>query len=307
MVHKKSEYGLQFLKLSNDLRAQIWRENVRFREAQKRMHLSDHYWRYQLIDDQCDCDEDSNVPEESIRSNETSTLCKTEKFSKLFEDKGLQTIETTKVIDNQLLNEKESKVKHNPLPKVSEETAGSSESNASKTATSMQNNTFSTEHLNRNDNNGTSRGSFNTKEILDSRSTDDAVSRKAVHSHLNRSPTRNALKNYHSGEKSVPVFAAFGWNDSDKNVGGQKTYNVRAPVGQVHTSALLASGNRLKELESHLAMALKKRQQERSHHHQGPVNLSGIWMTEYQENFSKGQREPLVRNAFARPIVWRFS
>lgn len=52
-----------------------------------------------------------------------------------------------------------------------------------------------------------------------------------IHSHLNPSPTRNVRKSYLS--KLTPVFAAFGWNDSDKNLGDQKTYNVRAPVNQV--------------------------------------------------------------------------
>lgn len=52
-------------------------------------------------------------------------------------------------------------------------------------------------------------------------------------SFLNPSPTRNTLKLYQSQSQKKTVFAPFGWNDLHKDVGDQKTFNVRAPMDQV--------------------------------------------------------------------------
>ncbi|KAK3918088.1 Centriole, cilia and spindle-associated protein [Frankliniella fusca] len=310
MVHKKSEYGLQFLRLSNELRAQIWQENVKFREAQKRLNLSDHYWRYQLIDDTCDCDEDSNAPDESIRSDVKSIPRKSENLFKSSEEKGVQTTDIEKVTrckDENTVTQEPSVTLDPNMMNISEETTCAKPANSSH-------NSSPSKHSSVKRKSDLLKKSLNLKDILCyqqndnySQIADDVSLRRSVYSRLNRSPTRNALKSYHSEERGAPVFASFGWNDTEKDVGDQKTYNIRAPAGQVQPSALLASANRLKELESHLNMEWKRRQQERQLHHQGPVNLSGIWMTEYQENFSKGQREPLIRKTFARPIVWRIT
>ena len=70
------------------------------------------------------------------------------------------------------------------------------------------------------------------KDHISSKATDSHGS-NLVYSHLTQTPARNVLRSYPLEKKMSPVFAAFGWNDSDKNVGEQKTYNVRAPLNQV--------------------------------------------------------------------------
>ena len=45
--------------------------------------------------------------------------------------------------------------------------------------------------------------------------------------------TKTSKKAYFEGRKSP--FASFGWNDSDRDIGQKKTYNVCAPENQVRT------------------------------------------------------------------------
>ncbi|XP_075223425.1 uncharacterized protein LOC142325486 isoform X2 [Lycorma delicatula] len=57
MVHRKSEYRLQYHFLPENIRKQIWEDNVNLRSCRKLVNQAHHYWEYQITDtDQCDCD-----------------------------------------------------------------------------------------------------------------------------------------------------------------------------------------------------------------------------------------------------------
>ncbi|XP_067012387.2 uncharacterized protein [Anabrus simplex] len=66
MVHKKSEYRLQFHLLPKELRKQIWQDNVKFREGRRSVNQADHYWSYQLTDEKCDCDNDDDEDDGAV-------------------------------------------------------------------------------------------------------------------------------------------------------------------------------------------------------------------------------------------------
>lgn len=303
MVHKKSEYRLQFHRLSDDVRAEIWRNNFLFRESQKRMNLSDHYWRYQLIDDSCECEDvsDSGIADTRSRlprSDDMTATSHADITPRVYLNKEVQTTDLHHDSgEESVISEKknDSKEDEDTIKSVAQVPTGAGESTLEQNY----------------------RGSTNNMLQLSKHHSNTETEKLCLHSneghhkdyisHLNSSPTRNALKTHQSESKTTPVFAAFGWNDCAKNVGDQRTFNVRAPVDQVHYSALQASGKRLKDLELHLAEQLRKSRLQKSHPGIGPVNISSIWMTEYQESFCKGQRQPLARVSYRRPIVWRYT
>ncbi|XP_069682244.1 centriole, cilia and spindle-associated protein-like [Periplaneta americana] len=96
--------------------------------------------------------------------------------------------------------------------------------------------------------------------------------------------TRTNRKAYFEGKKTP--FASFGWNDSERNIGQKKTYNVSAPENEVYPPALLALKQRREDIEKYLAKAAQKRREEKSSFSASVVNHSSIWMTEYQDKFS---------------------
>ncbi|KAJ1529540.1 hypothetical protein ONE63_006312 [Megalurothrips usitatus] len=302
MVHKKSEYELQFKKLTNEIRAQIWKDNFLFRESQKRMNLSDHYWRYQLIDDVCDCDD-----EREMCTNRSKDLLSSDEGAArpiVYDNKEVRTLDFADTAKQSYSPQQESE-----RPIAAEESTVPISPAALKTDSSLPDPsptppTAVTPCIGKH--NCGDEFTIISKSKPSSQGV-QGLTKNTIHSSLNPSPTRNAMRSFYSDLKQSPVFAAFGWNDADKNVGDQKTYNVRAPANQVHHSALHASGKRLKELELHLAEQLRKKRQQKSLLSLGPVNLSSIWMTEYQESFSKGQREPISRVPNRRPIVWRYT
>ncbi|XP_039284345.1 centriole, cilia and spindle-associated protein isoform X2 [Nilaparvata lugens] len=61
MVHKKSEYRLQYHLIPEDIRKKIWTDNVTLRDSRKLSNQADHYWEYQLTDDNCVCDGEDEV------------------------------------------------------------------------------------------------------------------------------------------------------------------------------------------------------------------------------------------------------
>ncbi|XP_034249363.1 uncharacterized protein LOC117650226 [Thrips palmi] len=315
MVHKKSEYELQYHKLTNDIRAQIWKENLIFRESQKRKNSSDHYWRYQLIDDACDCERGS---EEDGVLKRWRYLNKTDEAQKpriLYQDMAVQTSDCDETVHKvPHLEESAADVPlelKTPFKEDSSKcTSPVAKADIPENCTTALNGSSSFNQQISSFNEERNKSRENLQSVIHNLNPTsvETPSKDVVHwSHFGLSPSRSALKNYRLKCKSEPVFAAFGCNESNIDVGSHKTYNVRAPENQVHKTALMASGKRLHELELILAEQLKKKRQERSQLLIGPVNSSSIWMTEYQECFSRGQREPLARSAFRRPVVWRYT
>lgn len=315
MVHKKSEYELQYQSLPNHIRAHIWKENFDFRESQKRLNLSDHYWRYQLIEDSCDC-ENGNEEEDVVkRYSYPKKLEETQKPLFLYQDKAVQTLDWNETIGTQSPieeNDVDVSLRKKIFP-VAEEINRSvpsvAKANISEQDTAALNGSSLFNQRTFNEPRNETKGTPQLNLIHDNKKTTHVQmpSKNAVRwSHFGLSPSRNALNHFRSKCNFDPVFAAFGCNESNTDVGSHKTYNVRAPANQVHKTALMASGKRLKDIESHVA-ELKKKQLQRSHLSIGHVNSSSIWMTEYQDCFSRGQREPLSRRALQRPVVWRYS
>ncbi|KAJ9599052.1 hypothetical protein L9F63_010509 [Diploptera punctata] len=291
MVHKKSEYRLQFHLLGKDLRTKIWQDNIIFRESCRKLNQADHYWTYQLTDEQCECEEDGeDDDDEATLPQHNFPHCVKHKilvakYGKEKEHNANQSLPEKKTLDAQ------DTAIQTPQQEERENVMQTQEnlSTAVQPATQVQPSTPQV-------------------KLQEPRSHDIATKRHAIptspaSSHL----TRTSKKSYFEGKKSP--FASFGWNDSDRDIGQKKTYNVYAPENEVYSAALLGLKRRREAIEKYLMEEAEKRRQELDSG-KGLVNHSSIWMSEYQDKFSHGRKfvpERPKSAACHRSCNWRYS
>nr|CAD7567677.1 unnamed protein product [Timema californicum] len=121
--------------------------------------------------------------------------------------------------------------------------------------------------------------------------------------------SRTSRSSYREEKRSH--WAPFGWNDSKRDVGKKKTYNVSAPVNEVYQHALKACNKRRNEIKKLLEEEEKRKQALSMDSARSAVNHSSIWMSEYQDKFNKGcprmveSKRSLSAPPVKKPIVWR--
>ncbi|XP_021923652.1 uncharacterized protein LOC110831688 isoform X2 [Zootermopsis nevadensis] len=330
MVHNKTEYRLQFHLLAKDLRKQIWQENIKFRESCRSLNRADHYWSYQLTDEQCECDNDNDdedettlPPHKSVQSqsgkegvpklqelslpsevqrqiHQQVQLTNPEKNTSFGRDMAVQ---TTELGSQEQSQQNES---HNEIQNVRQSLNTVTKSEEEHKMKEQQHSAVSSHR-------SITIQEPDSQTRVSNKAENRSETRIQPSSSRTSGLTRTSQKAYFDEKKSP--FAPFGWNDSDRNVGQKKTYNVYAPETEVYTSALLALKRRRKEIERYLAEAAQKRRQQVTLDTAGVVNHSSIWMTEYQDKFTHGNKfvtdssatRPASAPPCRKPIGWRYS
>ncbi|XP_049811682.1 uncharacterized protein LOC126259166 isoform X1 [Schistocerca nitens] len=331
MVHKKSEYRLQFHVLPNDLRKQIWQENLRFRELRRAVNQADHFWSYQLVETSDSDDEDTDQSKEvttlvGVKKGLSALTCDTENLQEVpiikqnngksvaegnkckLKDTGVQTVELQDIV---LLNKEFKDKKFSTVASNTEETKVKYERSQKKSSSSFLPPEFTkpTKAVKESDDPETTKHMRPVSASLQ-RSYDKI--RSASPCRRSRSPSprfsvlsRTRRKSYM--EQKQPVFTDFGWNDSNRNVGDKKTYNILAPEKEVHPLALQALRNRQNEIEECLAQESQVLNADQTP--MNSTNTSSIWMTEYKDKYcsqSKIQIQPRrpVSSPAQRSVSW---
>ncbi|PSN43160.1 hypothetical protein C0J52_09904 [Blattella germanica] len=286
MVHKKSEYRLQFHLLEKDLRKKIWQDNIKFRESRRVINQADHYWTYQLTDEQCECDDEEEGEEEedddettlpqhnSLKVLQTETEDVPKQHSSRLEQEQEKTLALA--THGQEAQNIAIQTPDWEFPKLSERGATISEirpesvkkhEQHSKSEENVAPLPISTHH---NSKAYQLQSQPHRVHFKNNTSVGQSTERSICSSSRTTCPTKTARKTYLEERKSP--FASFGWNDSNRDIGQKKTYN-------------------------------------------GHVNHSSIWMSEYQEKFSHGKkyvqdcfhRRPVSAPPSHRSCGWRYS
>ncbi|GLH11198.1 Uncharacterized protein GBIM_16028 [Gryllus bimaculatus] len=320
MVHKKSEYRLQFHSLTQDLRKQIWQENIRFREFQRSVNQAHHYWSYQITDEPCVCDDgteecknriqdftapvilDSLEKSSDIQGN-VQESCLSKKKSGTQRQVRLMDPETDEILAHEVAvqtpdwtpEEKASSPEDPPelhhlmknLRTSSPEYKDTKKESAGPQRPNVMISTKSPESVSTMMQSAMGSSSEDRLKFTERPASccSPEYNRRDFPSRF--SSLSKTSRKYFFEEKKMP-FVSYGWNDADKNIGEKKTYNVSAPESQVHSPALRAQKRRREDIEKYLRRELdlsKRISQTKS-----PVNLSSIWMSEYQEKFSQGAK-----------------
>jgi len=283
MLHKKSEYRLQYNKLNEDLRRQIWQDNITLRKSRLLTNQATHYWEYQLRDDPCDChvsneNDSDDGPEpphrqkhKELRQKYKQHLSNKTEGSMGAKDAREAAVQTPEwagdVSDTRLQPSDEEELRQN-VNRLTLPEAKDGQSSASRSGLSRGPRTARSQ----------SRPSRTTRKL--------ATEPKQTH------------------------FVPFGWNEKTLKVGNKLTYNVCAPKKEVHDSALQASQRRKAEVEDFLVAEKCVKHQSRTPRERICSNASSTWMSEYQEQFSARSRtsRPLSAPPAPRPpISWRHS
>ncbi|XP_063221917.1 uncharacterized protein LOC134530725 [Bacillus rossius redtenbacheri] len=387
MVHKKSEYRLQFHLLANDLRKQIWLDNLKFRESCRLTNQSHHYWSYQVTEDPCECDtlavaEDEEdvapLPPHRLKHKFLLSMYGSEKSAEkgllvpgaqlaphsveLKQQQAVHAESSAEVANKgeEILDripEKDVDVMDSTVPQDASAEAAEDHVRVEPSApplspcspvpeppTTMANTLnqpwqpapspqfrpfqpsssaaqgYQSASKNRRpsphhqDPPPAARGARKTSSDITGRQLSPirvsfptpAVDYTMVQRVPPRSvtpsrrsqgsteqpspsclshPSKTSRRMYSQERKKCP-FAAFGWNDTNKDVGHKKTYNVSAPEAKVYENALRALKKRREEIEKFLAKeaALKGHLSACDY----GVNHSSIWMSEYREKFGGG-------------------
>lgn len=295
MVHKKSEYKLQYHHLTKDLRKEIWQQNIKFRELHRSLNQAHHYWTYQVTDDKCECDSDheQGIPVHSPlhrvkhtnlaghNKSCSSDSCSQKSGGDAGREIGCQTPDWKG--EGRRMEEPGSSSRGGSPP----------ERHAAKNPGTPNVAAPSREALLPAERPQSSRRSF-SPSLKETTPPHCLRREKTVHSlpvkttSRSRSPTRFAQLSRTSRkafceERNLP-FTSYGWNDSRRNVGEKKTYNICAPEVEVYQPALRAHRQRREEIEDYLKSEAASSRWDAAE--RNVVNHSSIWMSEYQEQFS---------------------
>lgn len=218
MVHKKSEYRLQYNLLPKELRKQIWQDNITLRLSRRSSNQAHHYWEFQVCDDECDCD-DSESEDEDEGPQPPNRL----KHKSLLAQYGKRHYNLTS--DHEICAEPERSLREIAVqtPEWKNDEQGSrldvADEEVAKHLTSLS-------LPEPKDTNGKESPQLPAKSI---------ASVPKIHRSRNTvspiRPSRTSRKLHNQGKKTH--FVPFGWNDSQIEVGKKKTYNVCAPEKEV--------------------------------------------------------------------------
>ncbi|XP_046658801.1 uncharacterized protein LOC124353044 isoform X1 [Homalodisca vitripennis] len=293
MLHKKSEYRIQYSKLNKDLRRQIWQDNIALRKSRLLSNQATHYWQYQLRDDVCDCEPDEEefdegpVPPHKQKHNNLREL-----YRHNAGNPEVPSLSSTHKDAREIAVQTPEWEGDEPDSRLLDDT--------------------SEEELMRN------MSSLTLPEAKYSQSRPASpVPPKVPPTPLSRPRTARSLsrpsrttRKLHTESKQTH-FVPFGWNEANTDVGHKLTYNVSAPRKEVHESAVNASQRRKAEIDQFLAQEKQVKHVTRARERTGS-NASSQWMSEYQEQFSMrgGSRNirPLSAPPVSRqPVTWRHS
>lgn len=346
MVHKKTEYRLQFHLLPNDLRKQIWQDNIQFRDSHRSLNQAHHYWSYQLTGEKCECDgkDEEDEDEAALPPHKLKHKILLAQYGSAKSNSGMQDVPKPHVlpspsqVQNDIRQVQLTSAQNNAVPGTDmalqipgQESTEQRLKNESSHAIQSLNQSLgmvskpAEEHTIKEQQKYfvPSQRSITIEDLHSqhrvSNNAERGTSTSLRHSETSIQPklsrttglTRTTRKAYF-GQKKTP-FASFGWNDSNRNIGQKKTYNVYAPESEVYSPAFLALKRRRTEIERYLAEEAQKRRQELTPAPESPVNHSSIWMTEYQEKFTHGNKyktERLPRRPASVPCCrkqWRYS
>lgn len=346
MVHKKSEYRLQFHSLSQDLRKRIWQDNIKFREFRRSVNQAHHYWSYQITDDPCMCDDDiqekinryENLaapvilnslekpadllgdPQESCLSNRKPRsgsvrqvrLKEPEVDESVAQEVAVQTpdwIQEQNVSPegqspelHQLMGDLSTSERQEKIQKKAYSLSGSPEIVPEKSPSIEQVDKDSSRI------GGPLREPHFSSERPHSSCSPEYLRKRDMPSRF--SSLSKTSRKYYFEDKKMP-FASYGWNDGDKDIGEKKTYNVNAPETEVHSPALMAQKRRREDIQKYLRKEAQLYAE--SQRLKSPINLSSIWMSEYQDKYSRGV-SPVYGSKFNRPmsaplyspLCWKF-
>lgn len=296
MVHKKTEYRLQFQLLAKDLRKQIWQDNIQFRESHRSLNQAHHYWSYQLNDEKCDCENgEENEDEAALPPHKLKHKILLAQYGGAKSNTGVQDVpkphalsspnqaqsdtqqqvQVPGALSNALLGtdiapqipghestEQRLKNEHsNEIENLSQSLntvskpveAHTIKEQQQRVVPSQRTITIEDPRAHHRINNKAEQRGISTTLRHSETSIQPSLSRKF-------GLTRTTRKAYFEQKKSP--FAFFGWNESDRNIGQKKTYNVYAPESEVHSPALLALKRRRTEIERYLAEEAQRRRQQ---------------------------------------------
>uniref|UniRef100_A0A1B6CUD6 Uncharacterized protein n=1 Tax=Clastoptera arizonana TaxID=38151 RepID=A0A1B6CUD6_9HEMI len=290
MVLKKSEYKMQYNKITNELRKQIWQDNINVRCNRRSSNQAHHYWEFQVSEGQCACSDDDGQEEQKIRAKHQSLLEKFEKQNKLRYEENLE---------KKVGSEEKVRDIGNQTPEWKPDGL---ESRTGKSSDELFHN-ISSQSLK------IKKGRLSRSSSPDP--TKYSAPRPRTTAGLSSiRPSRTTRKLHSEGKKTH--FVPYGWNEESIEVGKKKTYNVCAPDTQVHEVAMLASKRRNASVERFITEEIKGRRNLSKKNTDVKANHSSIWMTEYQEQFSRKENlqrctRPNSAPPIARCSTWRYS
>lgn len=300
MVHRKSEYRLQYHFLPENIRKQIWEDNVNLRSCRKVVNQAHHYWEYQITDaDGCDCDGEDEYDPGPPPPHKLKHKTLLERYG----NKSLSKSTSCVNFDQQ------SKIREiavqTPNWKGRKHNSGSDSGRASSSSEELQQvmrnmSSLSLPEVPQNGSGDSNRPSSPVPPESPMAVVGTEVPRFRSRSHSRPSsvahqrtppprsrtpcPTRTTQKLYTEGKRTH--FVPFGWNNAETQIGKKKTFNVCAPKKEVHQPAVDASKRKHEEIQKFISEDLaKNRHRFRSPYPTG--NLSSIWMSEYKEKFCK--------------------
>lgn len=287
MVHKKSEYRLQYHLLPKELRKQIWQDNISLRLSRKSLNQAHHYWEFQVCDDECDCDDN-----ESEGEDEGPQPPHRLKHKSLLARYGKHHLQETP--DQEIYTDHERSLREiavqTPEWKTDEE-CSRSDAMDKDVALPGHKDTYGKESPPL-----PVRSEVSVPKIHRSRTSVSPVR-----------PSRTSRKLHSQGKKTH--FVPFGWNDSQIEVGKKKTYNVCAPEKEVHNVAMQASQRRKAEIEKFLSEEMERRKRALKPQSDINANHSSIWISEYRDKFScnnlqkkQSQNKPGPTQTVIRPV-----
>lgn len=296
MVHRKSEYRLQYNFLPEDIRKKIWSDNATLRDSRKLSNQAHHYWEYQLTDDNCVCDgedEDDSGPPPPHKLKHRTLLARygerSRSCSNGLDQQSRSELERCREIAVQTPNWK---TKLGKLKKDNDIETDSGRASCDEIQDVMKNMSTLTLPEVSTDGRTSVNGRPRTPAPPASPHPPPSSQRQSRPSSALRQrsrtpgPSRLCKKLMVEGRKTH--FVPFGWNNRETDIGQKKTFNVLAPEKEVHHPAVEASRRKKAEIEKFIREDMAK-QKYRLKTPYPLGNASSIWMSEYKEQFCRSR------------------
>ncbi|XP_039284344.1 centriole, cilia and spindle-associated protein isoform X1 [Nilaparvata lugens] len=297
MVHKKSEYRLQYHLIPEDIRKKIWTDNVTLRDSRKLSNQADHYWEYQLTDDNCVCDGEDEVdsgPPPPHKLKHKTLLARYEQRSRSCSN-GLDQPSRSEMdrYREMAVQTPNWKTKLDKLKKDNESETDSGRASCDEMQDVMKNMStltlpeVSTSEGGRSSVNGRPRTPAPPATASSPHPSSQRPSSALRQRSRTPGPARLCKKLMVEGRKTH--FVPYGWNDRQTDIGQKKTFNVLAPEKEVHHHPAVESSRRKKaELEKFIREDMAK-QKYRLKTPYPLGNASSIWTSEYKEQFCRSR------------------
>ncbi|KAF4519120.1 hypothetical protein B566_EDAN010542 [Ephemera danica] len=277
----ESEYKLEYKNLPTELRKKIWEDNLKFRECCAENNRVQHFWYYSQTGNGSRHKESST----ESTSQAANTFEDVSEFqeSRLSEGNEIPLTERPMPVDNN----KEKSVTPEPSKKLkSALKKNQSENNSLVSAYSGSHKDIGIQ---------TPRWESIMRRIYESRPkkvlSEPCFSTNLVYDGASKRTYNEVSSPQKIVQQKKTPFLSYGWNDSKKDVGSKRTFNIKASSEEVYPAALHALSRRR---EMHKRSEESRRQRPSTAPLLSPVNHSSLWMTEYQDIFSRPQSAPFA-------------